>query len=99
METTDEILKLVRTVAGLPRDDQNRLLRLVDLLCLAPLSVQRKSHERLRELLDTNPQSKLECVDGIDDLIEYLERSVAGAEDRSSSWSGIAYSILRGTPQ
>ena len=99
MDTTDEILKLVRTVAGLPRDDQNRFLRLVDLLCLAPVSVQKHSHERLRELLDANPQSKLECVDGIDDLIDYLERSVAGAEDRSSSWSGIAYSILRGTPQ
>lgn len=99
MDTTDEILKLVRTVAGLPRDDQNRLLRLVDLLCLAPFSVQQRSHERLRELIAANPQSKPECVDGIDELIEYLERSVTGAEDRSSSWSGLPYPMQRGTTQ
>lgn len=99
MGTNDEILKLLRTVAGLPRDDQSRLLRLVDLLSLAPFSVQQRSHERLRELIDANPQSKPECVDGIDDLIEYLERSVTGAEDRSSSWSGLPHSMLRGTTQ
>jgi hypothetical protein len=99
MDTTDEILKLVRTVAELPRDDQTRLLRLVDLLSLAPFSVQQRSHARLRELIDANPQSKLECVDGIDDLIEYLERSIAGAEDRSSSWSGLSYASVRGTTQ
>jgi hypothetical protein len=99
MDTTDEMLKLVRTVAGLPRDDQTRLLRLIDLLSLAPFSVQQRSHERLREIIDANPQSKLECVDGIDDLIAYLERSVVGAEDRSSSWSGLPHSMLRGTTQ
>lgn len=99
MDTADEILKLVRTVAGLPRDDQNRLLRLVDLLSLAPLTIQQHSHERLRELLDSNPQSKLECIGGIDELIADLERTVAGAEDRSSSWSGLPISLLRDTTQ
>src|SRR5690606_8311525 len=99
MDTTNEILELVRTVAGLHRDDPNRLLRLVDLLCLAPSSVKQRGHERLRELIEANPQSKLECVDGIEDLIEFLERSVAGAEDRSSSWSGLAQAMLRGTTQ
>jgi hypothetical protein len=99
MDRTDEMLKLVRTVAGLPRDDQNRLLRLVDLLSLAPFSVQRRSHERLREIIASNPQSKLECVDGIEDLIEYLERSVVEGEDRSSSWSGLPNSMQRGTTQ
>lgn len=90
---------LVRTVAGLPREDQYRMLRLVDLLSLAPYSVQLRGHERLRELLDANPQSKLECVDGIDDLIDFLERAVTGSEDRSSSWSGLPPSLLRGTTQ
>lgn len=99
MDSTDEILKLVRTVAELPRDDQTRFLRLVDLLSLAPKAVQLRSHARLRELIEANPQSKLECVDGIDDLIEYLEKSVAGAEDRSTSWSGIPFPMLRGTTQ
>jgi len=99
MDAADEILKLVRTVAGLPREDQYRMLRLVDLLSLAPYSVQQRSHERLRELLDANPQSKLECVDGIDDLIDFLERAVTGSEDRSSSWSGLPPGLLRGTTQ
>lgn len=99
MDTTDEILKLVRTVAGLPRDDQNRILRLVDLLSLAPFSVQQRSHERLRELIGTNPQSKLECVDGIDDLIDFLERAIAGKEDRSSTRSGLPHTMLRSTIQ
>lgn len=96
---TDEILTLVRTVAGLPRADQNRLLRLVDLLSLAPFSIQQQSHERLRHLIDANPQSKLECVDGLDDLIEFLERAVTGTDDRSSSWSGVPHSAVRGTTQ
>ncbi|HEX6992764.1 MAG TPA: hypothetical protein VF339_01320 [Gammaproteobacteria bacterium] len=99
MDAADEILELVRTVAGLPREDQNRILRLVDLLSLAPYPVQQRSNERLRELLDSDPQSKLECVDSIDDLIDFLERAVAGAEDRSASWSGLTYALLRGTTQ
>ncbi len=99
MDAADEILELVRTVAGLPREDQNRILRLVDLLSLAPYAVQQRTNQRLRELLDAEPQSKLECMDGLDDIIDYLERAVAGAEDRSASWSGLTYAVLRGTVQ
>jgi len=99
MDTTDAILKLVRTFMGLPRDDQNRLLRLIDMLSMAPLAAQQRGHELLRELIDSNPQSKLECVDGIEELIEYLERSVANADDHSPSWSDLPRLIARSTIQ
>jgi hypothetical protein len=99
MDTSDVILTLVRTVAGLPRADQNRILRLVDLLSLAPLSLQQESHRLLRALIDANPQSKLECAASLDELIDHLERAVAGTEDRSPSWSGLHHGALRGTTQ
>jgi hypothetical protein len=99
MDTSDVILTLVRTVAGLPRADQNRILRLVDLLSLAPFSVQQESHRHLRALIDANPQSKLECAAGLDELIDELERAVTGAEDRSPSWAGLYQGAQRGTTQ
>lgn len=99
MDTSDEIVKLVRTVAGLPRDDQNRILRLVDLLSLAPFPVQQQSHALLRSLIDTNPRTKLECEAGIDELIAYLERAVSGGEERSAIWAALHGSYLRSTTQ
>ena len=96
---SDEILKLVRTVAGLPREDQSRILRLVDLLSLAPYSVQQRTQGMLRELLDADPRSKHQCVANVDDLIAYLERSVAEGDDRGAKWADWQHPPLRGTTQ
>lgn len=76
MAVSKDVLRLVRTVERLPREDQDKILRLVDLLSLVPLSVQNRTQRMLRDLLDSDPISKKECVAGVDDLIEYLERNV-----------------------
>jgi hypothetical protein len=77
MAVSEDVLRLVRTVERLPRDDQEKILRIVDLLSLVPLPVQDKTQQMLRELLARDPASKNECVAGIDDVIRYLERNVA----------------------
>lgn len=99
MDRSDEIVKLVRNVAELPRDDQNRLLRLVDLMSLAPLSLQQESRELLRALIDTDPKTKRECAAGIDELIEHLERAVDGKEDRARTWDALHTPLMRWTVQ
>jgi len=99
MDMSDEILKLVRTVAGLPREDQSRILRLVDLLSLAPYSVQQRTQGMLRKLLDADPRSKHQCVANVDELIAYLEQSVAESENRGTKWADYHDPFVRGTTQ
>lgn len=99
MNTPDEIITLLRTVAGLPRDDQHRILRLVDLLSLAPYSVQQRTHTLLRGLLDSDPQTKHECVARVDQLIGYLEHCVAADDERVPGWNPLHHSFVRGTTQ
>jgi len=77
MAVSEDVLRLVRTVERLPREDQEKILRIVDLLSLVPLPVQDKTQQMLRELLERDPASKNECVAGVDDVIRYLERNVA----------------------
>ncbi len=77
MAVSEDVLRLVRTVERLPREDQDKILRIVDLLSLVPISVQDRTQHMLRELLASAPASKSECVAGVDDVIEYLERNVA----------------------
>ena len=83
MAVSEEVLRLVRTVERLPREDQDKILRIVDLLSLVPVSVQDRTQRMLRELLARAPASKSECVAGVDDVIEYLEHNVSlSAEHR-----------------
>jgi hypothetical protein len=84
MAVSKDVLRLVRTVERLPMEDQDKILRLVDLLSHVPPTVQERTQHMLRTLLASDPASKSECVAGIDDLIEYLERHVSAAPDRSS---------------
>jgi hypothetical protein len=84
MAVSEDVLRLVRTVERLPREDQDKIFRIVDLLSLVPIRVQGRTQQMLRELLARDPASKHECVAGIDDVIEYLERNVTiSAEFRS----------------
>ena len=77
MAVSEDVLRLVRTVERLPREDQDKILRIVDLLSLVPISVQDRTQKMLRELLAQAPVSKHECVAGIDEVIQYLERNVS----------------------
>jgi hypothetical protein len=74
MAMSEDVLRLVRTVERLPLEDQNKILRIVDLLSLVPVFVQERTQRMLRELLDSDPTSKSQCVARVDDVIEYLER-------------------------
>jgi hypothetical protein len=79
MPVSEDVLRLVRTVERLPSEDQDKILRMVDLLTLVPLQVQRKTQCMLRELLDREPDTKRECVAGVDDVLAYLERNAISA--------------------
>jgi hypothetical protein len=84
MPVSEDVLRLVRTVERLPSEDQDKILRMVDLLTLVPLQVQNRTQRMLRELLERRPDTKSECVAGVDDVLAYLERNAVGAErDRS----------------
>ena len=77
MAVSEDVLRLVRTVERLPREDQDKILRIVDLLSLVPPAVQDESQRMLRELLAPRPSTKNECVAGVDDVIAYLESTCA----------------------
>ncbi|HEX5420914.1 MAG TPA: hypothetical protein VFY39_13015 [Gammaproteobacteria bacterium] len=76
MGVPEEVLKLVNIVRRLPREDQARILEIVDLLSLASSYAQGQTQCMLGELLGTRLRSKAECVAGVDDVIEYLEQAV-----------------------
>jgi hypothetical protein len=76
MPLSNDVRRLVRTVERLPVEDQDKILRMVDLLTLVPVSVQHRTQTMLRELLEREPDTKRECVAGIDDVLAYLERNV-----------------------
>jgi hypothetical protein len=96
LETTDEVTRLVRTVERLAVADQERILRIVSLLAMAPSPVQHRTQRMLKELLDSAPVTMRECVSGVEEVIEYLEdsllRSAEGpgraAGTFSPPWSG-----------
>jgi hypothetical protein len=74
------MLRLVETVERLPPEDQDKILHIVELLSLVPIHVQQRTQRMLRELLESDPASKDECIAGVDDLIRYLEDHAALAE-------------------
>jgi hypothetical protein len=76
MATSEDVLRLVQTVERLPLEDQDKILRIVDLLSLVPVAIQNRTQRMLRDLLESDPASKSECVAGVDDVIDYLEYNV-----------------------
>ncbi len=78
MPVSEDVLRLVRTVECLPSEDQDKILRMVDLLTLVPLPVQDRTQRMLRELLERQPDTKRECVAGVDDVLAYLESNANG---------------------
>ena len=82
MPVSDDVLRLVRTVERLPSEDQDKILRMVDLLTLVPLTVQHRTQRMLRELLEQQPNTKRECVARVDDVLAYLERNATSTSQR-----------------
>jgi hypothetical protein len=78
---SDEVLELVDTVEHLASDDQERILKIVSLLTLAPSPVQQETQRMLKALIERNPRSMFDCVSGVDEVIEYLENCVLAASD------------------
>ena len=79
MAVSEDVLRLVRTVERLPSEDQDKILRMVSLLTLVPITVQHRTQRMLRELLEREPDTKRECVAGVDDVLAYLESHVVTA--------------------
>ena len=77
MPISEDVRRLMRTVERLPNEDQDKILRMVDLLTLVPVPVQNRTQRMLRELLERQPDTKRECVAGVDDVLAYLERNAA----------------------
>lgn len=99
MAVSEDVLRLVRTVERLPREDQDKILRIVDLLSLVPISVQDRTQQMLRELLAEEPASKHECVAGIDEVIQYLERNVSISTEFRSLRNRYDYHALNAKPR
>jgi hypothetical protein len=76
MQVSEDVLRVVHKVERLPREDQDKILKMVDLLTLVPMTVRDESQRMLRELLARDPMTRSECVAGLDDVIAYLEGHV-----------------------
>ncbi len=76
MQVSEDVLRVVHKVERLPREDQDKILKMVDLLTLVPVAIRNESQRMLRELLDRDPSTKSECVAGLNDVIAYLEQHV-----------------------
>jgi hypothetical protein len=84
MQVSEDVLRVVHKVERLPREDQDKILKMVDLLTLVPVDVRDESQRMLRELLARDPSTKSECVAGLNDVITYLERHVPRSARRRS---------------
>ena len=93
-DRSEEVLKLVRTVGRLPREDQARILKMVDLLSMASRPVQNRTQRMLSELLEGHPTSKSACIAGVDEVIAYLEQAVYGGDE--GLWSRLEGSSVAG---
>lgn len=97
MAISSDVSRLVQTVEKLPMEDQNKIMRIVDLLTLVPLPVQHRTQVMLRTLLDRAPSSKRECFAGVDEVIEYLERNVALTREKRAALSQYEYPFCDST--
>ena len=78
---SDDVLRLVQTVERLDDEDQERILRMVTLLTIAPSTVRDRTHLMLRRLLDSESGTMIECVAAVDEVIAYLETSTEPVGD------------------
>ncbi len=89
MSVSEDVLRLVRTVECLPTEDQDKILRMVDLLTLVPPTVQHRTQRMLRDLLASHPGTTREAVAGVDDVIAYLERNATRTTDERGALANV----------
>jgi hypothetical protein len=77
---SEEVRQLVNTVGRLPSADQERILRVVSLLKLAPENIQKEGQQMLRTLIEASPHLQ-DCESGVDGVIEYLEDRILGVAE------------------
>ena len=82
---SEDVLQLVHTVERLATHDQERILKIVSLLTLVPSAVQQETQKRLKNLVARNPRSMHDCVNGVDEVIEFLEDCVLAPNEMLSS--------------
>ena len=94
MPIPEDVRKLVRSVERLPSEDQDKILRMVRLLTLVPLQVQHRTQRMLRELLEREPDTKRECVAGVDDVLAYLESNATAGPPVGYATAQLEYAAL-----
>lgn len=81
----EDSVDLLLVVERLSTRDQRRIVRLIDLLCLAPDDLRRETQSRLKDLIARQAQTHSECLAIIDEIIETTVReleSTKSAEPR-----------------
>lgn len=94
IDPSEDVFHLVQTVERLPREEQDKILHIVDLLSLVPVPVQARTQQMLRDLLENEPASRTECSAAVDALIDYLERNVVMPAEHRGAFAAAA---LRGS--
>jgi len=95
MPVSDDVWRLVRKVERLPIEDQEKIIRMVGLLPFVPRAVMDRTQRLLRELLEQKPNTRLECVARVDDLLDYLERNAASGSKRHDAVARIDFTALQ----
>ena len=95
MPISDDVRRLVHSVERLPSEDQDKILRMVDLLTLLPQAVQHRTQRMLRELLERDPDTKRECVAGVDDVLAYLESNATAGPRVACGTIHFEYAAMR----
>ena len=67
---------LMVVVERLSTQDQSRIVRLIDLLRLAPDFLREQTQEKLKDLIAQEPQTHAECLAFIDSIITQAEREL-----------------------
>jgi hypothetical protein len=94
MPVSEDVLRLVRKVERLPTEEQNKIMRMVDLLTLVPLPVQDRTQRMLRELLEQQPTTRGECVARVDDVLAYLEHNASSVSKRRDSVARLEFAVV-----
>lgn len=83
MSQADSVPRLLDCIARLRHRDQDLLLDLVNLLCVAEPAIQTRARSMIGEVLKAEPRSHLECVAVVRHIVEYLETSI---ERQDPAW-------------
>ena len=93
-----ESLDLMLVAERLSTQDQRRIVRLIDLLRIAPDWLRERTQRTLRRLIAQEPQTQAECLASIDGIIALAERELqvrlrlaAGAERPEASDLHVSY--------